>query len=272
MKTPPVKIFILFFIAFAFTTISWVAVKNNDPASTKIADAEKVSPVSNNNLPAIQLFEQHIASIYEKAGLSASHLDYQIFKNAVTGYYNFKTANLIAVNNPIITIVDFNKPSTQKRLWIINLDSSKLLFNTLVAHGQGSGNNVAHSFSNKNNSHQSSLGFYITSDTYFGKHGLSMKLDGMDKNLNSNARERAVVIHGADYVSQDFISKHGRLGRSHGCPALPLELTQSIIDSIKGRTCLYIHGGGYKSYSSEFSNPEVAASGFLSSSSAISNM
>ena len=124
---------------------------------------------------------------------------------------------------------------------------------------------MATNFSNLANSHQSSLGFYITSETYFGKHGLSIKLEGMDKGYNTNARDRAVVIHGAEYVSQSFINQHGRLGRSHGCPALPLELTKTIIDTIKGQTCLYINGPA-ANYTSNYLDQELAVADFVSTS------
>jgi hypothetical protein len=116
------------------------------------------------------------------------------------------------------------------------------LFNTLVAHGQGSGMDMAEKFSNTPNSNQSSLGFYVANETYTGKHGMSLRLDGMDEGYNTNARSRAVVVHGADYVSQSFVNQHGRLGRSWGCPALPRELTSAIINTIKGKTLLYIEG------------------------------
>ncbi|MEO8795875.1 MAG: murein L,D-transpeptidase catalytic domain family protein, partial [Daejeonella sp.] len=165
-------------------------------------------------------------------------------------------------------IVDFNKPSTKKRLWIVDLDNNKLLFNTLVAHGQGSGDDLAQNFSNLENSHQSSLGFYVTSDIYSGKHGLSMKLDGMDAGFNTNAKDRSVVVHGAAYVSQDFIKTHGRLGRSYGCPALPVEMTKTIIDHIKGKTTLYINGPA-KTYKSKFADLNQAVNSFITTANTV---
>jgi hypothetical protein len=121
------------------------------------------------------------------------------------------------------------------------MDKNKILFNSLVAHGKNSGDLYAEQFSNKNESFQSSLGFYITNETYIGEHGLSLKLDGLERNKNDNARNRAIVIHGADYVSNDFIKKHNRLGRSFGCPSLPTEVSEKIITTIKNKSCLFIN-------------------------------
>lgn len=241
--------------------ISWVSVRKPQLQSfDSSADSAAV------NMPAVsnnQLFDQHVTSAYEKADLAASGLDAEVFRKALVGYYNLKKTNLVSPERQIITIIDFARKSSQKRLWIVDLANNKLLFNTLVAHGQGSGGDMATSFSNLENSHQSSLGFYVTSETYFGKHGLSMKLEGMDKGFNTNARDRAVVVHGADYVSQSFINRTGRLGRSHGCPALPVELTKTIINTIKGQTCLFINGPA-KNYTSNYLDQETAVSNFLS--------
>ncbi len=243
--------------------ISWVSAKKSQLQffnSAKDSAAVKVTA----NYSNTQIFDQYVNSAYEKIGLAARGLDSAVFKKALIGYYNLKKTNLISPERQILTIIDFNLKSTQKRLWIVDLASNKVLFNTLVAHGRGSGGDMATSFSNLANSHQSSLGFYITSETYFGKHGLSMKLEGMDKGFNTNARDRAVVVHGADYVSQSFINKTGRLGRSHGCPALPAELTKTIINTIKGQTCMFINGPA-NDYTSNYLDQEIAVSNFVSS-------
>lgn len=245
------------------TSVSWVSVRKSQleffdsPADS--TSAKIVVSYSNS-----QLFDQYIDSSYEKTNLAASGLDSAVFRKALVGYYNLKKTNLVSPERQIITIIDFNRKSSEKRLWIVDLASNKLLFNTLVAHGQGSGADMATNFSNTENSHQSSLGFYITSETYFGKHGYSMKLEGMDKGFNTNARDRAVVVHGAEYVSQSFINKTGRLGRSHGCPALPVELTNIIINTIKGQTCLFINGPA-ANYTSNYLDQDIAVSNFLNS-------
>lgn len=150
----------------------------------------------------------------------------------------------------VLTIIDFSLPSDQKRLWVLDLLQAKVLFHCLVSHGRRSGELMAEYFSNTPGSNASSLGFYITGETYIGNHGLSLTLDGIEYGINDNARERAIIIHGADYVSADFIRKYGRLGRSLGCPAIPEEMKKEIIQSIKGGSCLFIYKPS-ESYMSE---------------------
>lgn len=167
------------------------------------------------------------------------------FEVAFEGYENLKSQNKL--ENSILTIIDFSLSSNQKRLWVIDMDSNEVLFHTLVAHGMNSGQEFATNFSNKSESHQSSLGFYLTAEIYTGKHGSSLKLDGIEKGINDNARERAIVIHGADYVSETFARNNGRLGRSQGCPALPNNLTSKIISKIKNKSVLFIYHPSRKS-------------------------
>ncbi|MBX9887737.1 MAG: murein L,D-transpeptidase catalytic domain family protein [Flavobacteriaceae bacterium] len=161
------------------------------------------------------------------------------FMQAFKGFTKLKEKGLVTKN--ILTLIDFSLSSNTKRLWVIDLNSNLVLFNTLVAHGRNTGNEYANSFSNVSESFKSSLGFYATGEIYRGKHGASLKLDGLEKGINSNARERAVVIHGADYVSESFIHNNKRLGRSLGCPAIPVELTDKIIKTIKDKSCLFIY-------------------------------
>jgi hypothetical protein len=147
-----------------------------------------------------------------------------------------------SVNRPeVITIIDFSLPSVKERLWVLDLIHGKVLFHCLVSHGRNSGELMAENFSNTPGSNASSPGFYTTGETYIGKHGLSLTLDGLEAGINDKARARAIVIHGADYVSADFIRNHGRLGRSFGCPAVPAELSKEIIQTIKGGSCLFIY-------------------------------
>ncbi len=176
-----------------------------------------------------------ITHAYHQCGLDGK-LDYNVFENAM------ECLDELEFNNErLLTIIDFTKPSTEKRLFIIDLNNQELIHHTLVAHGKNTGLNVAENFSNTSQSLQSSLGFYNTGEPYYGKHGYSLRLDGLEKGINNNARKRAIVIHGAKYVSEDFIENHGRLGRSWGCPALPVDQTKEIIDLIKKGTCLYIY-------------------------------
>jgi hypothetical protein len=159
---------------------------------------------------------------------------------AFEGYQMMRQQNQLQ-NDSLIAIIDFSKPSIEKRFFLIDLRNQRVVKNTLVAHGKNSGMLNAESFSNTIHSNQSSLGLYITQNTYQGKHGYSLRIQGMSKGLNDNALKRAVVIHGADYVSKSFIQRNGRLGRSYGCPALPIDETQEVIDLIKNGTCLFIY-------------------------------
>lgn len=140
-----------------------------------------------------------------------------------------------AVSPPTtLTVIDYSRPSTEKRLWVFDLTSRELLYEELVAHGQGSGDNLATQFSNAAESHRTSLGLFRTADPYVGKNGYSLRLDGLDAGVNDQARDRAIVMHGAAYVSQAFISANGRLGRSWGCPAVSADVARQMIDRVKG--------------------------------------
>jgi hypothetical protein len=142
-------------------------------------------------------------------------------------------------NPPTLTVIDYSKPSTVPRLWTFDLRSRALVYEELVAHGQGSGDNFATTFSNDAETHRTSLGLFVTSDTYIGKNGYSLRLDGLDPGFNDRARERAIVVHGAAYVSAAFARDHGRLGRSWGCPALSEGVAKSVIDRIKDGSLLF---------------------------------
>lgn len=213
-------------------------------ANTQKAKGDSAKNASNEPSSPIDIFNGEILSFYELAALESAGLNFDVFKKAMLGYHNLKDVNLLPRDRAILTVIDFTKPSTAKRFWVIDLNAKTLMFNTWVAHGQGSGDKVASKFSNVADSYQSSIGFYKTAETYIGKHGRSLKLDGLDDGLNSEARNRAIVVHGADYVSQEFIDKTGRLGRSQGCPALPMNLFADVIDNIKGNTLLFINGTG----------------------------
>jgi len=180
-------------------------------------------------------------SMYDSLRLASLGLARQAFDYAMQGFNYMKQTGRIA-NENIISIVDFSKPSSKKRLFIIDLKNCKILFNTYVAHGVNSGKEFARQFSNIPESNQSSLGFYKTADTYIGKHGYSLHLFGVEKGINDNVYKRDIVIHGADYVDENMISRQGYIGRSWGCPAVPEHLSKSIIDKIKNGTCLFIFG------------------------------
>ncbi len=140
-----------------------------------------------------------------------------------------------AVDQPAtLTVIDYSLPSTEKRMWVYDLRRQVLLYEELVSHGQGSGENMAGRFSNTPNSYQTSLGLFVTAEPYVGKNGYSLRLDGLDEGFNDNARERAIVMHGAPYVSEEFVKAQGRLGRSQGCPAVRNAVAKELIDTVKG--------------------------------------
>ena len=177
-----------------------------------------------------------IDKIYTSANLEPV-LDKNLFRMAMTGF-----SKISPKNDSLISIIDFSRPSTDRRYYLIDLANKTLLYHTYTSHGVNSGENMATSFSNKNGSRQSSLGVYLTAETYEGKHGTSLKLDGLERGFNNKARKRYIVIHSADYVSDKFIQENGRLGRSWGCPALPLDVTGDIIQRIKEGSVLFIYG------------------------------
>ena len=164
----------------------------------------------------------------------------EALKTALSGYAALNEEGKITQKD-IITVIDFSLPSTQERLFVINIKTKELIEKSLCAHGKNSGELYATTFSNTSESNESSLGFYIANETYNGKHGYSLKLDGQEPGINSNARERGIVMHAADYVSKAFINATGRLGRSQGCPAVPTDQFQKIISLIKGGSCLFIY-------------------------------
>lgn len=165
----------------------------------------------------------------------------EVIQLAVSGYLNLLEEGKIEEGSPL-SVIDFSLPSSKERLWIFDLNEGKLLYHSLVSHGRNSGDLMARKFSNINASFMSSLGFYVTGETYQGKHGYSLRLDGVEKGFNDLARERAIVIHGADYANKEFVKNTGRLGRSLGCPALPMNIYKEVINTIKDGSCLFIYG------------------------------
>ncbi len=179
-------------------------------------------------------------SVYDSLTPGILGLSKSAFEKAIKGYAYLVERGKIA-NQRIISIADFSLPSTAKRLFVIDLDRKKILFNTYVAHGQNTGREFAKNFSNVENSYQSSPGFYVTSSLYNGKNGLSLKLTGMERGINDLAEQRAIVMHGAPYVCESFIKANGYLGRSWGCPAVPEQLNKPIVEKIKNGSCLFIY-------------------------------
>ncbi len=167
-------------------------------------------------------------------------INYNCVKLGLRGFYKALNENELISKN-IITLIDYTKPSTEERLFVIDIETDSVLVKSLVAHGKNSGINYAKNFSNQRFSNKSSLGFFITDETYRGKHGYSLRLKGLEAGINDSAYKRGIVIHPANYVSKEFIYKYGRLGRSFGCPAIPSENHKKIINLIKEKTCLFIY-------------------------------
>lgn len=223
------KIFIPAFYLF-------VSLSFNGNSANVTKTTTKRAPVSN----VITTIDSKIQLLYKTLKVNQFQLPKEdCFAEALKGFYALKEKGL--VKKDILTLVDFSLSSNSKRLWVIDLSSNVILLQTLVAHGKNTGDEFANNFSNTPDSFKSSLGFYATGEVYNGKHGVSLKLDGLEKGLNDCARKRAVVVHGANYVSESFIKNHKRLGRSQGCPAVPVELASEIISMIKEQSCLYIY-------------------------------
>jgi hypothetical protein len=201
-------------------------------------------PVINNRMSLHPEFFKSVdlsnLSNLETLDLGAKGLSKETFDKAHAGWQKLATAGKLA-DPSIISIVDFTRSSTEKRLFILDLQNNRILFHTLVAHGKNTGERWAKSFSNTMSSLKSSLGFFVTGSTYMGGNGYSLKLNGLERGINDMANSRAIVMHGADYVSQAFINARGFLGRSWGCPAIPENEAQPIINTIKGGTCLFIY-------------------------------
>lgn len=168
------------------------------------------------------------------------NINEQAVQMALTGYQKLRSLGKLA-NIQYLTIADFSKPSNEERLFIIDMNIMQVVVKSLVAHGRNSGTKMATQFSNRYASFQSSLGFYITGGIYKGKHGASLTLEGIEKGINDQAKDRAIVIHGADYVSNQLIKQQGYIGRSLGCPAVPNNQVVEIINTIKGASCLFVY-------------------------------
>jgi len=180
-------------------------------------------------------------------------INYKTFEEAIKGYNKTKKKK-----NDTVVIIDYNKSSKNKRFYVLDLKKKEIVFNTHVAHGERSGKLFAKQFSNTLNSRQSSLGLYKTGETYYGKHGYSLKLDGLERGYNDNARARAIVIHGASYADASYIKRKGMLGNSWGCPALPKNMSKKVIDKIKNGAIMYVAGNkaSYKNKAAKVKVPK----------------
>lgn len=212
-----------------------------------IRQIDPFSDLSNNNTLTVKsdsVARPQWVALYDSLGLQKQGLCKAAFYYAWMG---FQKMNL---PNPVLAIADFSQSSRNKRLYVIDLIKKKVLLNTYVAHGRNSGQEFAEKFSNDNSSFQSSLGFYKTLGTYQGKHGLSLRLEGVEKGINDRALERAIVMHGADYVSEDFIKNTGRLGRSLGCPAVSIADSKTLINMMYNGAGLFIYSANQNYFKS----------------------
>ena len=187
-----------------------------------------------------RMIQATAGSIYQEMDLEDSGLSRRAFEYAWTGYYKLRKKGLLR-RTGILSICDFSQSSASERMYVIDVRNRRLLYRTFVAHGINSGEEFASSFSNKMESCKSSLGFYITTNTYTGMNGLSLRIQGVDKGFNDNAARRSIVIHGASYVSRRILHKYGVMGTTFGCPAIPDEMSSQIIPVVKNGSCFFIY-------------------------------
>lgn len=213
---------------------------SSTPRKGSVARKAARSSLAVHTAPAISFsLQQQCSVLYDSLQLNQMGLSEPALEYAMKGYNYLLSKGLIVKN--ILSICDFSQPSRNKRLYVIDMATKKLLFNTYVAHGRNSGAEYATSFSNKPESLKSSLGFYVTQGTYIGSHGLSLKIEGIEKGFNDNAQKRNIVIHGCEYTAAPFIKNNSYCGRSYGCPAVPAQLSSDIIEFLKEGSCLFIY-------------------------------
>jgi hypothetical protein len=212
--------------------------------ATTIASAKAVTSASVRAADAkaaeLRTVVRQATLIYTAMDLQRTGLDSKAFEYAWRGYHNLVKKGLVHKSS-ILSICDFSQSSRSKRMYVIDVEHKRLLYRTYVAHGQNSGDEFASNFSNDNDSYMSSLGFYITQGTYMGRNGLSLRLDGVDRGYNDNARKRMIVLHGSAYAGEKYMEDYGNLGTSLGCPALPAAISGRIIRAVKDGSCLFIY-------------------------------
>lgn len=189
---------------------------------------------------ALKKMETNIKDVYDEIGAEQHDLNFEAFRYAYIGYQSLKKQQRLN-EKEIFSIIDFSKDCNTKRFYTIDLENKQIIYHTYVAHGKKSGEKSSTSFSDVKESNKSSLGFYVTGDTYMGSKGFSLRLHGDERGYNSNMAERGVVIHTADYASEDYIKRHGRMGRSLGCPVLPKDIYKEVIETIKGKTMIFAY-------------------------------
>lgn len=211
-------------------------IKSTISVSTVPGTIAATSPVVSNSKKLIA----QAKALYDSLKLKRAGLSKKAFEFAWRGYQYMLSKRMLR-NPAVLSICDFSQSSRRKRLYIIDLEAMKLLINTHVAHGRNSGSEYAKTFSNSMESHKSSLGFYITKQPYWGGHGFSLEIEGLERGINDKANERKIVVHGSDYVGDQFLRSNRFSGRSFGCPAIPSTVTAKVINTIKNGSCLFIY-------------------------------
>ena len=199
-----------------------------------------VAAKSNKSASKAAAFAEEVSNLYTQIDLKQAGLTKKAFEYALKGYYYLLDHHWLNKTN-ILSICDLSQSSRNRRLYVVDLEQKKVLINTYVAHGHNSGKEFANSFSNNPSSHKTSLGFYVTQGTYYGNNGLSLKVRGMERGFNDRAGGRNIVVHGSEYVGPDFLQMNKFCGRSYGCPAVPADESENIIDLIKEGSCLFIY-------------------------------
>ena len=189
---------------------------------------------------ALKKAELNIKELYSELNAAQYDLSFTAFRYAYIGYQTMKKQHRLN-NKELFSIIDFTKDCNSKRFYTIDLEKMKIVYYTYVTHGKKSGERMATSFSDAVESNKSSIGFYITGNTYNGGNGYSLILHGDEKGYNSNLAKRSVVVHAADYANEDYIARNGRMGRSLGCPALPENIYKQVIETIKEKTMIFAY-------------------------------
>ena len=236
-----------------FLSLCLLLLINNSYAEEKLVTENKSESIQVPVETKPQKMIIDVKSVYDSLNIK-DKIDYSIFQKAYLGYIQIQNKN-----PGVLIIIDYTKPSNEERFYVLDLNKKKLVYSTRVAHSKNSGLEIPLEFSDDPNSYQSSLGFFVTLGEYNGAYGYSLRLKGLEENINANAEDRAIVIHGGDIVEDEYIKKFGFAGRSLGCPVLPHSLTRPVIDFIKHGRVLFIYGND-----EEYINDSVYLSGLAS--------
>lgn len=234
MKKTILPILACFLVSFALLPV----IKAGSSTASVSTSIGNVNDSSSNNA-SVSTIDATANNLYSTLELDKIGLSFDALKYALKGYQQLVNNGTVS-NDQVLTVIDFSQPSSKKRMYILDVKNNKVLLNTYVAHGKNTGLQYAEHFSNSPESLESSLGFYVTKTTYSGKHGTSLRLSGLEEGWNDRAEERAVVVHGAQYIGSNRADA-AYMGRSWGCPAVPQSQVATVINLIKNGTCLFIY-------------------------------